>query len=143
MMINMLSLFCQILIGFASGIAVGGGFIALLTMLKIIPRLLQLSKNSNNSRIFIFPIIIGTLFGTYLSFTHNQYNFPLIILVLFGIMQGIFTGMLAASLAEVLNVFPILSRRIRLERHIKTLIMAVVFGKMFGSLFQWLVLVKF
>jgi len=35
-----------------------------------------------------------------------------------------------------------LSRRIGLENYIRVLLMAVVFGKIFGSLFQWLYFVK-
>lgn len=141
-MINILSILLLIIIGFANGIAVGAGFLALLTLLKIIPRLIQLSGNKSKTKLFIFPIVFGTVFGTYLSFTTYHVHLSPIFLGLLGLFQGIFTGMLAASLAEVLNVFPILSRRIRLEKHIKSLMMAVVFGKVFGSLFHWLFFVK-
>jgi stage V sporulation protein AB len=46
--------------------------------------------------------------------------------------------MLAAGLTEVVNVFPILAKRIRLDKQIIMLVMAIVLGKIFGSIFQWL-----
>lgn len=137
-----MSLLIQIIIGFSSGIAVGLGFIALLTMLKVIPRLIHLSKNIKNSWTFIYPVIIGTLFGSYLSFTDYSIHLPLIFIIVFGLLHGIFNGMLAAALAEVLNVLPIISRRIKLHGQIRKLMMALVFGKTFGSLFQWIIFVK-
>lgn len=138
----MLLIIWLVILGFSSGIAVGTGFIALLTLLKIIPRLIQLSGNRSKTKLFISPIIFGSLFGSYLSFTNQHFHLPTLFLILFGAFQGIFVGMLAASLAEVLNVFPILSRRVRLEKDIKTLMMALVFGKVFGSLFHWLFFAK-
>src|SRR5699024_7277305 len=139
---NSMYLIIQIIIGFSSGIAVGLGFIALLTMLKVIPRLIHLSKNIKNSWTFIYPVIIGTLFGSYLSFTDYSIHLPLIFIIVFGLLHGIFNGMLAAALAEVLNVLPIISRRIKLHGQIRKLMMALVFGKTFGSLFQWIIFVK-
>src|SRR5699024_2356398 len=82
------------------------------------------------------------LFGTYLSFTSTIMNQPLILLRFWGIFHGIFVGMLAAALTEVLNVFPILSKRIGVNHSLKWLLMAFVFGKITGSLFQWLVFEK-
>jgi stage V sporulation protein AB len=64
-----------------------------------------------------------------------------LILIPIGLASGIFIGLLAAALTEVLNVFPILAKRIGIEGQIVVLIMAIVLGKIFGSLFHWLYLV--
>lgn len=129
----------DIFIGFSSGVAVGAGFVAFLTLLGIIPRLIQLTKTTRYIKVYTACVILGTLFGTYLSFTSSVMNQPLIILSFWGIFHGIFVGMLAAALTEVLNVFPILSKRIGMSQNLKWLLMAIVFGKIAGSLFQWLV----
>src|SRR5699024_3709029 len=129
-------------VGFASGIAVGGGFIAFLTVLGIIPRLVQLSKAKKKLNVFAASVVFGTFFGTYLSFTSLTWHFPVYILIPWGLFHGIFIGMLAAALTEVLNVFPIIFKRINMEHHFLLLIMAIVFGKVVGSLFQWLFFVK-
>ncbi|ALX48001.1 stage V sporulation protein AB [Lentibacillus amyloliquefaciens] len=132
----------EVLIGFAAGIAVGGGFVAFLTLLGVIPRLIQLSKTAELIPAYIASIILGSLLGTYFSFAEVSFNQPIILLVLWGVFHGIFNGMLAAALTEVLNVFPIMSKRIRLEEKLLWLLMAIVFGKIAGSLFQWTIFVK-
>ncbi|QKY69244.1 stage V sporulation protein AB [Lentibacillus sp. CBA3610] len=132
----------EVTIGFAAGVAVGAGFVAFLTVLGIIPRLIQLSKTDAFIPVYIASIIFGSLFGVYLSFVDISLNHPLILLIIWGVFHGIFNGMLAAALTEVLNVFPILSKRIRLENKMLWLLMAIVFGKIAGSLFQWTIFVK-
>lgn len=135
---NLLNRGIDIFIGFSSGIAVGAGFVAFLTMLGIIPRLVQLTKTAKYIKVYTACVIMGVLFGSYLSFTSAVFNQPLFLLSFWGTFHGIFVGMIAAALAEVLNVFPILSKRIGLNRHLKWLLMAIVLGKIIGSLFQWL-----
>ncbi|MNO07833.1 hypothetical protein D3C81_2302000 [compost metagenome] len=53
--------------------------------------------------------------------------------------NGIFVGMLAAALTEVLNVLPILAKRLHMQKYLLGLLMAMVFGKVAGSLFEWFV----
>jgi len=50
-----------------------------------------------------------------------------------------FVGMLAAALTEVLNVFPITAKRLRMEASVGCLLTAVVLGKVAGSLFDWII----
>ncbi|MEW9674668.1 stage V sporulation protein AB [Lentibacillus sp. L22] len=137
-----LQIIAEIIIGFASGLAVGGGFVGFLTVLGVIPRLIQLSKTDRLIPAYSACIIAGLLFGTYMSFSDIAWSEPAIILVILGAFHGIFNGMLAAALTEVLNVFPILSKRIGLEPYLLGLLMAIVFGKVAGSLFQWLIFVR-
>ncbi|MEN2766130.1 stage V sporulation protein AB [Ornithinibacillus xuwenensis] len=132
----------QIIIGFSGGLAVGCGFVAFLTVLGIIPRLIQLSKTLHLVKVYTACVILGSLIGTYLSFADITWNHPVILLAIWGGLHGIFNGMLAAALTEVLNVFPLVSRRINLEGKLILLMMAIVFGKIIGSLFQWIILVK-
>lgn len=128
----------QIMIGFSSGIAVGAGFIAFITILGVIPRLIQISQAQTYVKVFVASVIFGTLCGTYFSFTPFTFNDSFILLMVFGISHGIFNGMLVAALAEILNVFPILAKRLHLKKYLLSLFMAIIFGKVFGSLFQWL-----
>ncbi|MDL4840744.1 stage V sporulation protein AB [Aquibacillus rhizosphaerae] len=132
----------EIIIGFASGLVVGTGFVAFLTVLGIIPRLVQLSKSQLYVKPYEVGVILGALFGTYLSFTGAVINASMLFVMIWGVFHGIFIGMLAAALTEVLNVFPLLAKRIGLESHILWFLMAIVFGKIFGSLFQWIVFVR-
>jgi stage V sporulation protein AB len=132
----------EILIGFSGGIAVGGGFIAFLAILGIIPRLTQLSKTKKLLKVYGACVIIGSLFGTFLSFTSISWDQPYVLLIIWGGFHGIFNGMLAAALTEILNVFPLLSKRIGMKQYLLWFLMAIVFGKVCGSLFQWTIFVR-
>lgn len=132
----------EVVIGLSAGLAVGAGYVAFLTLLGIIPRLIQLSKTEYLLKVYIACLIFGTLFGTFLTFSTITWQQPVLILVIWGTFQGIFNGMLAAALTEVLNVFPVLSKRVGMKDHLLLLLMAIVFGKIAGSLFQWVIFVR-
>ncbi|MFD1065294.1 stage V sporulation protein AB [Oceanobacillus locisalsi] len=132
----------QIFIGFSSGIAVGAGFVAFITVLGIIPRLIQLSKTEKYIKAYGASVTIGMLAGAYFSFTPVATSQSIIALILWGTLHGIFNGMLAAALTEVLNVFPILTRRIGMKDYVILFMMALMLGKVFGSLFQWVYFVR-
>ena len=65
-------------------------------------------------------------------------HLPSFILIGFGLAGGTFVGMMAAGLTEVLNVWPIMAKRIGVEEKIVILMMALALGKIVGSLFQWI-----
>lgn len=132
----------DIFIGLASGLVVGTGFVAFITVLRIIPRLIQISKTANQLQLYELAVISGVLFGTYLSFTSYSFQLTHVFILFWGLFHGIFIGMLAAALTEVLNVFPILAKRVKVDQQIIWLMMAIVFGKIVGSLFQWLIFVR-
>ena len=51
------------------------------------------------------------------------------ILPFFGVLSGIFVGCWAMALAEILNVFPIFIRRVKLVRYIKWFIIGIALEK--------------
>lgn len=136
-----LNIFYQIVIGLGSGIIVGSGFVAFLAVLGIIPRLVQISKFQASLLSCQNSVILGAILGLILTFTDWTVQIPKIVLILWGIAHGMFVGMLAAALTEILNVFPIIMKRIRLDYFIQGLIMALVIGKIIGSLFHWIIFV--
>lgn len=127
-----------IVIGLSGGVAVGAGFVAFITVLGIIPRLMQLTKTMKKLIHYEGAVLLGSVSGAWLGLQQPVLSFPKPLLSLLGIFYGVFVGLLAAALYEVLDVFPILFKRIRLNERIFQLIMALVFGKIFGSLFHWI-----
>lgn len=127
-----------IMVGFADGVIVGTGLVAFLAVLGIIPRLMQLTKTARFTRLYEWGITSGAVIGGWLSLRGSAFHGSAFWLIPIGIACGIFIGMLAAALTEVLNVLPILAKRIGIgEEKIIILLMALVLGKVFGSLFQW------
>lgn len=132
-----------IFVGVASGLAVGSGLVAFLTILGVIPRLVHLTKTQQFFRHYEWATILGAIFFGWLSVNDFTFQISSIIVIIVGLFTGIFIGMLAAALFEVLNVIPILSKRIGFQDQVIVLLMAIAFGKVFGSLFQWLIFESF
>lgn len=129
-----------IFIAFANGLIVGAGFVAFLIVLGIIPRLMQLTKTGRFVRGYEWGVISGAIIGCWFGLRETELGLPLpgLWLIPLGLASGIFIGMLAAALTEVLNVLPILAKRIGIREHkIIILLMALVLGKIFGSIFHW------
>ncbi|MDQ0299521.1 stage V sporulation protein AB [Salibacterium salarium] len=132
-----------IFVGLSGGLAVGSGLVAFITVLGIIPRLVQLTKTYKAVQAYELAVVIGALVGTISGLHGLRLSLPDLFTVPVGLAAGIFVGMLAAALTEVLNVFPILAKRIGMEENLMSLVMAIVFGKIIGSLFHWVFYVTF
>jgi len=126
-----------IIVGFSGGLAVGCGFVAFLTVLGIIPRLTQLTKTYDAIRKYEWSVILGVLASTWFGLRYSSFSLPGFLLIPIGLAAGMFVGMLAAALTEVLNVFPILAKRLGINEKILLLMMALVLGKVLGSFFHW------
>lgn len=137
-MINWLEILLMIIIGLAGGVAVGSGMVAFLIVLDIIPRLAQITRSRRFLQRYEEAVVAGSLIFTILDFTNWRLEITPLAAGVFGLFAGCFVGLLAAALTEVINVLPILAKRIRLEAYIIWLLMAMIFGKVFGSLFEWL-----
>ncbi|OAS87523.1 MULTISPECIES: stage V sporulation protein AB [Metabacillus] len=131
-----------IIIGLSGGLVVGTGFVAFLAVLGIIPRLTQLTKTNHFIQVYEWAIILGTVITGWMSLRDTVLFQSELWLIPIGLFSGMFIGMLAAALTEVLNVFPILAKRIGLGDKIVILLMAIVFGKIIGSLFHWIYFVN-
>lgn len=128
------------MLGLAGGLAVGSGLVALLIVLDLIPRLAQIANAYRMSIWFETAVICGSLFWTFTDFMDWKFALPPgALLSAAGLFDGMFIGMLAAALTEVMNVLPILAKRMNLSEFMIALVMAMVLGKTLGSLFDWLV----
>lgn len=133
---------CNLFIGLAGGIAVGGGLVAFFIVLDIIPRLAQLTRSYDKVHWFEGAIVCGALYWTFADFWDwklwSMWLTPFLSTGI-GLFDGVITGLLAAALTEVLNVLPILAKRLRIVQYMFGLLMAMILGKVTGSLFDWLV----
>ncbi|MDI4645424.1 stage V sporulation protein AB [Cohnella hashimotonis] len=126
------------IVGLSGGFAVGSAFVALLIVLDLVPRLVQLTRAYRRSAVFESALLAGVI-GFNCA---DQFDWRLSLgegwLLVPAIFQGVFVGMLAAALTEVLNVIPIVAKRLRLGPYLFALLIAMVLGKVAGSLADWL-----
>lgn len=132
-----------ILIGLAGGLIVGSGLVALITVLGLVPRLTQITKTHRFIHLYQYMIVFGSIFWTWMGMSELHFHLNPTLAGVHGFFAGIFVGMLAAALTEVLNVLPILAKRIQVVEKMVWLLMAMVIGKILGSLFHWIFFAPF
>jgi stage V sporulation protein AB len=130
------------LVGLSGGFIVGGGIVALITVLDLIPRFVQITKSDPYLLHFQWAVVLGAFSFTIFDFFSPPLYLPPALLGVPGAFMGIFVGFLAAALTEVLNVIPILAKRIQVYDYLHIFIMALAFGKIVGSLFHWIIYLK-
>jgi len=136
---EILKLILAAAIGVGTGLVVSGAVFAFITIVGIVPRLAQKTKTERHIRIYESAIILGGIFGTLTGVVQFRLPIGTMAVVALALANGIFFGALAMSLAEVLNVIPILTRRGRLQHGMFYFVMAIALGKFIGALLYFLV----
>jgi len=128
-----------IVMGLASGLVIAGAVYAFITIIGVVPRLAQKTGTTAKIKTYEMALALGGIFGTLAGMFRFYIPIGPIGAIAVSMANGIFIGCLAMSLAEVLNVIPIFSRRARLQRGMFFLVMAIAIGKLVGSLLYFLV----
>ena len=131
-----------VLVGLCSGFVVGGAYAAFISLLRIVPRLVQLTKTHRAVKLYQNAYALGVIIFSIINFTDISFNFSNILVIIFGLIMGTFTGMFSSALAEVLNVIPVMSKKLKIKDEESYLVYALVFGKVAGSLYFWLIFVN-
>lgn len=99
-----------VLAGFASGVVVAAGTFAFIAAIGIVPRMAQRTNTKQYIPFYEDTILLGGLFGCLVSCLDWKLGLQGIPALVHALLCGIFVGVLAMALAEVLNVMPILMR---------------------------------
>ncbi|TDX51172.1 stage V sporulation protein AB [Orenia marismortui] len=130
-----------LLIGFSEGLIVGIALVAFLMVLDVIPRLIHLSRSKKYSRLYQISIILGAVVGTIIDFFNlhlpQLFFINKLLVIILGLIFGLFVGLIAAALTETLKVLPILSKRLGLKDEMDKLLFIIILGKVIGSLIYW------
>lgn len=125
-----------ILIGLAGGFSIAGGTFAFIVMIGVLPRLAGKTHTAWASWQYENMVIAGGLLGNILYLFPVKIPVGYVGLAVFGVFTGIYVGCFAMALAEVLNIIPIFSRRIKLKAGLAIIITAIAVGKALGSFYQ-------
>ena len=128
-----------IIIGFSSGIIISGSVFAFITIIGIVPRLIQKTKTNRYVKGYENCIILGGIFGALNMIFKMTLPFGVVFESVITFFVGIFIGSLAVSLAEILDVIPILTRRINLKFGMGCFMLVIAIGKFVGSLAYFLI----
>lgn len=129
---NLLLLFA----GLSGGVCVAGGLFAFLTIVGVLTRLASGTKTAKNVVLYEDISLFGLVFGNLASLFGESLPIGTISLLIYGLGAGVFTGCLAAALAEIVNVIPVMVKRIRLRCGMSAVMAAFALGKLAGSIYQ-------
>lgn len=126
-------------LGLAFGLSVASGSFAIAVKLGIIPQMANKSGTAKRIITYENATILGGIAGNIMS-VFTQIRFPAghVFLALFGISAGIFVGCMAVALAEIINAYPILYRRMKLKMGLEWMVATIAIGKMCGCLFYFM-----
>ncbi len=127
------------LVGLTGGSIVASGYITLLVKLGIVTRMSAYTKTGAYSRFYEDVLVLGALCGNLLVLFRVPVPVKWGLLIPYGFFSGIFVGCLAIALAEVVDAFPIFSRRIRLYQGLSWIVTSLAIGKMLGAFLQLVV----
>lgn len=126
-------------VGLAAGFGVSAGTFAFLIIIGVIPRMIGKCNRAAETLHFENAVILGGIFGNLASvFLNLRFPFGPLLLCVYGLSAGIFVGCMAVALAEILNTFPIVFRRLGLKVGLFWAIIAMAAGKLIGSLYYFL-----
>lgn len=121
-------------LGFCAGTIIAGGVVGLIIGLSITPRYAGITHTAEHILLYEDVTLLGTVLGN-LYFIY-QWPIPLgqPFLLLYGVFSGIFLGAWILALAEMADVIPIFSRRVKFTEGLPKVIVCVALGKIIGSL---------
>lgn len=116
------------------GFLVAAGVVALLVGLGIITRFTGISHTAAHSRLYETAIVLGALFGNFLTVYQTPVGLGWPGLLILGVSAGVYVGGWIMALAEVVHIFPVFARRMGLVKGFSLIVLAVALGKVLGSL---------
>ncbi|MDO5134928.1 MAG: stage V sporulation protein AB [Eubacteriales bacterium] len=133
----MLQQFFLAFIGLCAGVIVAGGAAGLLIGLSIIPRYAGITHTGSCILLYEDVTMAGIFLGN-LAFLFS-WDLPgqWFFLLLFGLFSGIFLGGWVMALAEIADVFPVFSRRLKFQEGLPYIILSAAIGKILGSLLYY------
>ena len=126
------------LAGLAAGCVTAAGVFAFITAIGLVQRLAAKTGTAHRISWYEDCFILGGTLGNLVYF----YSFPIPGGQLFGavagLAYGVFVGCLIMSLAETLDAFPVLCRRLKLSEGMGWLVFSLALGKCLGSFFYFI-----
>lgn len=120
-------------IGLSSGIAVAGGLFSFIIGLGIVSDFADRTHTGANLLLYEDMIALGGILGNIMYVYQIHISGAQMFIGPVGLCAGIFVGCWAMALAEILNIFPIFIRRIKLVKGIPYIILGIAIGKGMGA----------
>ncbi len=122
------------IIGLSAGTVIAGGLFSFIVSLGVVSDLADRTHTGKYVQVYEDTITLGAIVGNLIFLQPPQFAFGEIFCVPIGLLIGIFVGCEIMALAEILNVFPILIRRVKLVKYVPYFIVMTALGKTVGEI---------
>lgn len=121
-------------LGLSAGVAAAAGLFSFISGLGVVSDFADRTHTGQHILLYENSIALGGMIGNIVSVYQIPIKGGILLIAVFGLFAGIFTGCWSMALAEILNVFPIFIRRVKLLRCIPYIILSMAIGKGIGAL---------
>lgn len=121
------------ILGLSAGFGVAAGLFSFIIGLGVVSDFADRTHTGDHILFYEDCIALGGMLGNIFWVYHIRIPNGEWLLPVFGLFSGIFVGCWAMALAEVLNIFPIFVRRVKLLKCIPYLILGMALGKGIGA----------
>ena len=120
-------------IGLSAGMVVAGGLFSFISGLGVISDFADRTHTGEHIMLYEDSVALGGILGNIFFIYQIVIPYGGWIVPVVGLLGGIFVGCWSMALAEILDVFPIFIRRVKLLRGIQYLILGIALGKGIGA----------
>ncbi|MEE1086748.1 MAG: stage V sporulation protein AB [Schaedlerella sp.] len=122
------------LIGLSAGTIVSAGLFALIVELGILIDFADRTHTADKILLYENCTMLGGVTGNLIVLFPIKIIGLKFLLPVFGLLSGIFVGGWSMALAEMLNVFPVFIRRLKIVRYITVFVISIALGRSLGAL---------
>lgn len=123
-----------VVIGLSAGGFVAAGLFSFIVSLGVVSDFADRTHTANHILLYEDSVALGGIVGNIIYIYRIEIPHGAFLAPVAGLFFGIFVGCWAMAIAEVLNVFPIFIRRLKIMQAIPYLILGIALGKGLGSL---------
>ncbi|MDO5381618.1 MAG: stage V sporulation protein AB [Eubacteriales bacterium] len=127
-----------ILAGLSAGAITSTGLFALISSIKLINRYADVTGTNNYVFLYEEMIIAGATIGNIVSIFQLPVHGGLPLIIIFGLVSGIFIGTFFVCLAEMVKALPVFMHRTGIKNCIGFIVLSIALGKCIGQLFYYL-----
>ncbi len=121
-------------IGLSGGAAVAAGLFSFIVELGVVADFADRTHTGEQIMFYEDCVALGGIMGNLIYVFRIGLPLGTPFLAMTGLFAGIFVGCWAMALAEILNVFPVFMRRLKIVRYISAFVISMALGKGLGML---------
>lgn len=121
-------------IGLSGGVAVAAGLFSFIVELGVVADFADRTHTGEQIMFYEDCVALGGIMGNLIYVFRIGLPLGTPFLAMTGLFAGIFVGCWAMALAEILNVFPVFMRRLKIVRYISAFVISMALGKGLGML---------